>query len=194
MEWVDSNQLAIQHLNRRQNQWKMYLVAAGSGDSNAVLEDEDAAWIDVHDETLWLKDKSGFLWLSEKSGWRHIYMVSRDGQTVVPVTHGKFDVMEVLGIDENEQLVYFDASPDNATQKYLYRVNLDGSGLMRVTPTNQIGTHRYVLSPDRKRALVTVSRFAEPPRTDVVRLTDHSVEFVVDANDLVKRKVAAPRT
>ena len=120
-------------------------------------------------------------------------MVSRDGQTVVPVTHGKFDVMEVLGIDENEQLVYFDASPDNATQKYLYRVNLDGSGLMRVTPTNQIGTHRYVLSPDRKRALVTVSRFAEPPRTDVVRLTDHSVEFVVDANDLVKRKVAELR-
>ncbi|MEI6538501.1 MAG: S9 family peptidase [Planctomycetota bacterium] len=193
MEWVDSNQLAIQHLNRRQNQWKMYLVAAGSGDSKAVLEDEDAAWIDVHDETLWLKDKSGFLWLSETSGWRHIYLVSRDGQTVVPVTHGKFDVMEVLGIDENEQLVYFDASPDNATQKYLYRVNLDGSGLMRVTPTNQLGTHRYVLSPDRKRALVTVSRFAEPPRTDVVRLTDHSVEFVVDANDLVKRKVAELR-
>ncbi len=190
MEWVDSSQLAIQHLNRRQNQWKLYLVDASSGDAKSVLEEEDAAWIDVHDETIWLKDKSRFLWLSEKSGWRHIYLVSRDGQSIVPVTNGKFDVIEVRGVDEDEKLIYFYASPDNATQKYLYRVSLDGSELKRVTPANQSGTHRYVLSPDRKRALVTVSRFAAPPRTDVVRLSDHSVEFVVDANDALNRKVA----
>ncbi len=190
MEWVDSSQLAIQHLNRRQNHWKLYLADAVSGDAKVVLEEADSAWIDVHDETTWLKDKSQFLWLSEQSGWRHIYLVSRDGQSISPLTNGDFDVIEVLGIDEDEKLVYFYASPDNATQKYLYRINLDGSGMKRVTPTNQPGTHRYVLSPDRKRALVTVSRFAEPPRTDVVRLSDHAVEFVVDANDVVKRRVA----
>ena len=191
MEWIDSNQLAIQHLNRRQNQWKLYLADAVSGDSKVVLGEDAADWIDVHDETIWLNDKSRFLWLSEKSGWRHIYLVSQDGQSISPLTNGAFDVIEVLGIDEDEKLVYFYASPDNAAQKYLYRVSLDGSGLKRVTPANQSGTHRYVLSPDRKRALVTVSRFAEPPRTDVVRLSDHSVEFVVDANDALKRKVAA---
>ena len=190
MEWVDSSQLAIQHLNRRQNQWKLYLADANSGDANAILTDEDAAWLDVHDETIWLGDKSRFLRLSEKSGWRQMYLVSRDGRTTVPVTSGQFDVIEVLGIDEDAKLIYFYASPDNATQKYLYRINLDGSGLKRVTPPNQSGTHRYVLSPNRKRALVTVSRFAEPPRTDVVRLSDHSVEFVVDANEALKRKVA----
>ena len=189
MEWVDSSQLAIQHLNRRQNQWTMYLADADSGDAKAVLEDEDAAWIDVHDETTWLQDKSQFLWLSEKSGWRHMYLVSRDGRSVVPVTSGEFDVIEVLGIDEDAGLVYFYASPDNATQKYLYRINLDGSGLQRVTPADQPGSHRYVLSPDCKLALVTVSRFAEPPRTDVVRLSDHSIEFVVDANEALKRRV-----
>lgn len=190
MAWVDSSQVAIQHLNRLQNHWKLYLADAGSGDAKAILEDKDAAWLDVHDESTWLKDKSQFLWLSAKSGWRHLYLVSRDGQSIVPITSGQFDVIEVLGIDEEERLVYFHASPDNATQKYLYRINLNGSGLMRVTPANQPGTHRYVLSPDRKRALVTVSRFAEPPRTDVVRLSDHSLEFVIDANDALKRKVA----
>ena len=193
MEWVDSSHLAIQQLNRRQNHWKLHLCDGRSGVSKTVLEEQDAAWIDVHDETIWLKDKSQFLWLSEKSGWRHIYVVSRDGQFIAPVTSGKFDVIEVLGIDEVEKLVYFYASPDNATQKYLYRIHLDGSGLNRVTPSNQQGTHRYVLSPDRKRALVTVSRFGDPPRTDVVRLSDHSLECVVDANDLLKQKVAALR-
>ncbi len=189
MEWVDSSQVAIQHLNRRQNQWTMYLADASRGDAKAVLKDEDAAWIDVHDGTTWLKDRSQFLWLSEKSGWRHMSLVSRDGRTVVPVTSGQYDVIEVLGIDEDARLVYFYASPDNATQKYLYRINLDGSGLQRVTPADQLGTHQYVLSPDRKMALVTVSRFAEPPRTEVVRLSDHAVEFVVDANEALKRKV-----
>lgn len=104
MEWVDSNQLAIQHLNRRQNQWKLYLADAVSGDSKVVLEEADSAWIDVHDETIWLKDKSQFLWLSEQSGWRHIYLVSRDGQSISPLTYGDFDVIEVLGIDEDEKL------------------------------------------------------------------------------------------
>ncbi|MBC7964837.1 MAG: DPP IV N-terminal domain-containing protein, partial [Fuerstia sp.] len=66
MEWVDSSQLAIQHLNRRQNQWELSLVDAGSGSSKTVLALQDDAWIDVHDETIWLKDKSQFLWLSDQ--------------------------------------------------------------------------------------------------------------------------------
>lgn len=103
MEWVDSSQLAIPHLNRRQNQWKLYLADAVSGDSKVVLEEADSAWIDVHDETIWLKDKAQFLWLSEQSGWRHIYLVSRDGQSISPLTNGDFDVIEVLGIDEDEK-------------------------------------------------------------------------------------------
>ncbi len=193
LEWVDSRQLAIQQLNRRQNHWKLYLAEADTGQAAAVLEEKDSAWIDVYDEMIWLRDKSQFLWLSEKSGWRHIYRVSRDGRSIVPVTSGDFDVIEVLGIDEDNKLVYFSASPDNATQKYLYRVRLDGTGMTRVTPADQPGTHRYVLSPDRQRALVTVSRFAQPPRTEVVRVSDHSVEFVVDANEALSSKVAELR-
>ena len=165
MKWIDDKQLAIQQLNRTQNHLQLYVADAISGDTELIFTETDAGWIDVRDELIWLKDKTQFVWLSERTGWQHIYLVSRDGKTVKAVTSGDFDVIDVLGIDEPAELVYFYASPDTGTQKYLYRVKLDGSELARVTPQDQPGTHVYILSPDSKRALVTSSQFCVPPVT-----------------------------
>ncbi len=190
VDWIDANQLAIQQLNRAQNRLHFFVADAASGDAKIVLTEEDAAWIDVRDELLWLKDNSKFVWLSERDGWQHIYLADIQGQPTKQVTAGAFDVIEVLGVDDSASLIYFYASPESGTQKYLYRVHFDGTSLERVTPKNQPGTHQYVLSPDRKRALVTSSQFASPPLTQVVRLSDHTVEFIVEANTAVQSKLA----
>ena len=72
---------------------------------------------------------------SEKDGWRHLYRISRDGKSEVLVTPGNYDVIEISLIDEKNNLLYFMASPENATQSYLYRCSLDGKGVAeRVTP------------------------------------------------------------
>jgi dipeptidyl-peptidase 4 len=195
MEWIDAKQLAIQQLNRAQNRLHFFIADATSGDAKIVLTEVDAAWIDVRDELMWLKDKSKFVWLSERDGWQHIYLASiaqsNTEQPLKQVTSGAFDVIDVLGVDDAESLIYFYASPDSGTQKYLYSVHFDGSSLKRVTPKNQLGTHQYSLSPDRKRALVTSSRFIAPPVTQVVRLSDHAVDFVVEANTAVQAKLTA---
>ncbi len=99
--------------------------------TKAVFTETDAAWIDVADELFWLKDRSRVVWLSERSGWRHIYIVSSENGSSQAVTSGEFDVMEVVGVDEEDQRIYFYASPDNASQKYLYRVHFDGSRMER---------------------------------------------------------------
>lgn len=190
MEWVDATRLAIQQLNRLQNQLKLYVADATHAEAKVVLTEEDAAWIDIHDTLHWLSDRSHFAWLSERDGWQHIYLASIDGASIMPVTSGNFDVMEILGIDDKDQWIYFYASPTNATQSYLYRVHFDGAALQRVTPEDQEGSHRYVLSPDRQRALVSSSRFASPPTTQVVRLGDHSTEFVAEPNDELRARVA----
>ena len=190
MEWIDATHLAIQQLNRAQNRLHMFVADATSGIANVVLTEEDSAWIDVRDQLFWLKDKTRFVWLSERQDWQHIYLVSADGKTVQAITTGEFDVIDVLGIDEAEEQIYFYASPDNATQKYLYRVKFNGQGLERVTPIDQPGTHQYVLSPDCKRALATSSQFSSPPVTTVVQLSDHSVDFVVEENGELQGKLA----
>ncbi len=182
MEWIDETRLAIQQLNRLQNQLFVHVANVVNSQVDVVLTEKDDAWIDIHDTLHWLADRSQFAWLSERDGWQHIYLATVESKTIKPVTSGDFDVTEILGIDDDAQWIYFYASPANPTQLYLYRVHFDGSDLQRVTPETETGTHRYVLSPDRKLALVTSSSLMSPPVTTVVRLSDHATQFVAEAN------------
>ncbi|MGB6852701.1 MAG: prolyl oligopeptidase family serine peptidase, partial [Thermoanaerobaculia bacterium] len=92
----------------------------------------------------------------------------------------------VVGMDDSQEWLYFIASPDNATQKYLYRDQVDGTGTPeRLTPADQPGTHSYDLSPDGKFAFHTYSRFDKPPVVDLVRLPEHQiVRILVDNAEL----------
>lgn len=182
MEWVDETNLVIQQLNRLQNRLVVYLADVGDAQVDVVLTEQDAAWIDVHDTLHWLADRSQFAWLSERDGWQHIFAVSLEDKSIRQVTTGEFDVVDLVGVDQAAQWIYFSASPSNPTQLYLYRVHFDGSGLQRVTSADREGTHRYVLSPDRQMALLTASQFRSPPTTEVVRLSDHATQVVVEAN------------
>jgi dipeptidyl-peptidase-4 len=193
MEWVDETRLLIQQINRLQNHLVVYVADVTNSQLDVMLTEKDDAWIDVQETLHWLADRSRFAWLSERNGWQHIYLASVDCKSIKPVTSGDFDVMEILGIDDDAQWVYFYASPSNATQVYLYRVHFDGTDFQRVTPETKTGTHRYVLSPDRKMALVTSSQVASPPTTEVVRLSDHATQFVAEENSRLRDQLKAAR-
>ena len=177
MEWAaNSSELIIQQLNRRQNESKIMLCDAKFGTVKTVSTETDKAWIDAKPEAIgwdWIDQGKSFLWLSEKDGWRHIYNISRNGQEKL-ITKGNFDVISVERIDEKYNLIYFIASPENATQKYLYKVALNGSGKAeRVTPNDEAGTHSYDISPNGKTAIHYFSNSSTYPVTDVVSLPDH---------------------
>jgi dipeptidyl-peptidase-4 len=154
-----------------------------------AYRDRSATWVEVMNDLEWLADSREFLWLSEKDGWRHAYRVRRDGTGGRLITRFDGDVVSVVGIDGSETFLYFIASPENATQRYLYRSKIDGSEPPeRVSPSNQPGTHSYDMSPDGNWAFHTYSRFDRPPIIDVVRLPDHqSVRTLVDNAELVKK-------
>ena len=121
----------------------------------------------------WLNNGQEFLWASEKDGWRHLYRISRDGKEKT-ITNGKYDVMDISTIDEKGGYVYFHASPDNATQKYLCRTRLDGTGQLElISPVNQKGTHNYNVSPNAKFAQHRFSNYYTAPVTEWITLPDH---------------------
>lgn len=175
LAWSDSDTLAIQQINRLQNQYDFLLASARSGDVRRVFRDASETWVDVVDEARWIDGGKAFLWLSERDGWRHIYRVPRDGGDAMLLTRFEADVIAGAGVDEQQGLVYFTASPDNATQSYLYRARLDGRSVPeRVTPTNQPGWHSYDMAPGGRLAFHTYSRLERPSTTDVVALPAHS--------------------
>ena len=192
MDWAgNSNELAIEHLNRLQNTNDVLLADHASGTVRSIFQDHDAAWVDVMPEITWLHNSADFLWLSERDGWRHAYLVSRDGSRVQLITHGNFDVIALGPADEKGGWLYFSASPDNATQHYLYRARLDGSGnTERVSPSNLPGTHDYDISPDTRWAFHQYSRADVTPVTDLVELPAHRSARVLEDNAALRANVS----
>lgn len=184
MEWAhNSDVLIIQHLNRLQNKSEIMLCDRKTGKSTTIYHENDSAWIDIlplwdkdyaYGGWNWLKDGKEFIWASEKDGWRHLYRIATDGKTEKKITTGNYDVMDISAIDEANGYVYFLASPDNATQRYLYRTKLDGSGVAeKISPAFQEGTHTYDLSPNANFAWHSFTNYYTPSAEEWIELPDH---------------------
>lgn len=198
MEWAaDSDEIIVQHLNRLQNTNRVLLGTAETGAVRTVFTDRDDAWLDVVDDLRWLDEGGRFTWVSERDGWRRVYIVSRDGETMTAITPPETDVMSVELISEADGWLYYMASPDNATQRYLYRVSLTAGGSpKRISPVDP-GTHGYQISPDGRWAFHTYSTFDTPPVTSLVSLPDHRVVRTVVDNVRLRERLAtlnAPET
>ena len=193
MEWAETSKAVVfQRLNRLQNRNDVMLGNARNGSVRTILTEQDEAWIDVGDDLKWLDDGRQFTWLSERDGRQHLYLVPRSGRKAVLLTPGQFDVIEVLDIDRENGSVYYMASPENPTQRYLYRSPLDGRGKAeRITPSDQEGTHKYELSPDSKWAIHTYSSVDEPPVIDLVRLPSHTRVCMLEDNSELRARLAA---
>jgi dipeptidyl-peptidase-4 len=175
MEWAaSSDELVVQKMNRLQNTLDLLLADARTGQVRTVLVEKDSAWVEVVDDLVWLEDGKRFTWLSERDGWNHVYVVSRDGKDVKLITPGDFDVLNVVGTDDANEWVYYLASPDNPTQRYLWRARLDGKGKAeRVSPATATGSHLYNAGPGLRWAFHTYHTFTSAPIIDLVQLPTH---------------------
>ena len=193
MEFIpESDELFIQQLNRPQNTNKVWIAKISDNSLNNIFTDTDAAWLDTNDNIQWLKDNHYFTWESERSGWRHLYRISRDGKEIQPITKGDFDYISPVGTDLQKGWVYFIASPDNFTQRYLYRAKAFGNGeVERVSPMEQSGQHRYNMSPTGKWAIHTYSNASTPSVIDMVSFPKHQSVRMLEDNAQAKDQYAA---
>ena len=192
MQWAESSQeIVLQQLNRLQNTNQMILADVQTGELRTVMTDRDEAWVELRNKPTWIDEGRSFLWLSERDGWRHLCRVSRDGRQTTLLTPGPFDVLDFRHADETGGWVYFAASPQNPTQRYLFRVKLDGTGhLERITPPDQPGTNTYHISPDARFAVHTRSTLNMPPVIDLIRLPGHERVRMLEDNTALREKIA----
>jgi len=169
IDWADAETLAVQLLNRGQDELELVLADPKSGRSRSVLLEDDEHWVDVTDDLTFLADGEHFLWTSARSGLRQLYLYDRSGKEIRQLTEGDFRIAEVSGVDEDGGWVYYTANADNLLGSDLYRVRLDGSAKERVT--QEKGTHSVDMNPSAT-AWVDVYSALDP--TKVKRLTVHS--------------------
>jgi len=162
VEWAPSGHLVYMLQDRIQTWCEVHRVEPVTLAANTILREQSATgWVNRPESPAWLADGT-FLWLSERSGYRHLYRITPDGTLVNALTSGEWAVGSIEHVDEAAGKVFFTATKDGAVNRNLYRVGLDGAGLVRLT--GGPGSHSARWNTARTHFLDRWSTLSEPAR------------------------------
>jgi dipeptidyl-peptidase-4 len=169
VDWAPDSQRVVYQVQDREQTWlDLNLAEVDNGRSRRLLRETTKAWVNNNGDPVWLKDGS-FLWFSERSGFKHLYRVGGDGVVINQVTTGRWDVRTFYGVNQTGGVIYFAASERRPIGTDIYRINLDGTGLTRLTQTE--GTHRAIFNPDFTLFADVWSNVTTPPQVRLYRST-----------------------
>lgn len=191
-EYHYEDKLIVQQLNRKQNEINFWLCNPLNGKSELIYSEKDEAFIEPESIELF-QDMHGnnIFFTSEKDGWRHIYMLSVKDQSEMNLTPVNYDVIEIKEINTDIGDIFFTASPEDATQRYLYKVNYKTPGEPeKVTPYGYDGTNAYNISPNGKYAVHTFSNANTPRSIDLITLPYHNIIAPLSENKKYKEQIA----
>lgn len=141
----DEQYLYISHLNREQNHSKLIRYDLQTGNKVKVLiEERDSRYVEPCDRMIFLKNNN-FLWISETDGWRHLYLYDFNGNLIRKVVDGRFDIVDVEGLDAKEEYVYFTMAPtEKPVNQYVCKAALKDGKVTRIAATD--GTHTPIFN------------------------------------------------
>ena len=184
VEWTADGRTLLVTLQDRIQTWAdLCAVDPQTGALQRWIREESPTWVNRPDPPQWLPDGS-FLWLSERTGYQHVYRYRPAGTPgsslpmppglVGAVTSGDWQVRSIERVDFDQGVLWFTGTKDGAAGSHLYRIGLDGKGLVNVTPGP--GTHGGEPSKDGRYVIDTWSSMAD--RT-AVRLLDGATGALV---------------
>src|SRR5580692_8462050 len=187
VNWLpDSRSVAIQRLNRGQNQLDLLFADAACFATKTVLTESDKYWINISDDLYFFSDNKRFLWSSERTGYRHFYLYDTDGKELAQLSSGEWAISDLGGfgpgsanhpaVDEASGYIYFTTNKDNVRETQLYRVSLSDKSLTRIT--KDAGSHSAKIAPDASAFIDTYSTAATPSRQDLYRMDGTKVAVV----------------
>jgi dipeptidyl-peptidase-4 len=183
IKWTnDPQKLSIIRLNRDQNHLELLLADVNTGATEKIFEEKEVnGWISINDDWRFLKNGKSFLWLSMADGYSHLYLYDMSGKLIRQITKGSWEVSGVAGVDEKSGTIYFTATEKSPLERHLYKIKLDGSGMVRLS--SEAGTHRITMAPDARYYLDGFSSVITPMRYSLHTNTGALVE-VVEPNDI----------
>jgi len=141
----DSKKLAMQVVNRDQNDIKIILADPYSGDYTPIYDESRKTWVEFFEDIYVMKNGSGFIVRSYRNDWENLYYYGWDGKLISQLTDFNFRVTAIKRVDEDMKMVYFSATGEESTDEHFYRVGLDGKNLLQLTTGH--GTHNVSISP-----------------------------------------------
>jgi dipeptidyl-peptidase 4 len=173
---ADSKNLAVQILNRNQNDLRIILSDINSGEYREIYRETRPTWVDFYEDVHVLGDGSGFILRSYRTDWENLYLQGWDGSVKSQLTDFGFRVLNIERVDETAGQVYFYATGQESTDKHLYRVGIDGKNLVRLT--SEEGTHNTNISPKGSWFIDTWSSVSSPGAMVVIDKAGKSIREI----------------
>jgi dipeptidyl-peptidase-4 len=134
IKWTwDPNQLCVFWMNRHQNHLELLLANSTTGKTKVMFQEDNKYYIEIVDDFRFLKNQNGFLWASEQDGFNHLYLYDIEGKLIRQLTSGNYDVITVKGVDEKNNIVYYQAAARSPMEREIYSIGLDGKNKKLIT-------------------------------------------------------------
>lgn len=137
MRWAsDSSELMMNRTNRKQNILEFVGCNPSTTKCRVIIKEEwPTGWVENHPGLTILKDQKRFIWESERNGFSNFYLYDFTGKLINPITKlATAEAGSIVKLDEERGVMFYTARDgDNWMKMQLHRVNLDGTGDVRLT-------------------------------------------------------------
>jgi len=183
------NILAIQRLNRLQNQLDILHADVSVGSSKVILTDKSDTYIDFTfcDDLTYLENGKQFLFSSEQDGYKHFYLYNLDGSLVNQITKGAFEALEMVGLDQSKGLLYYTSTEDSPLEQQLYSISLAGKSQKKLS--SEEGYHSINMSDDCSYYMDYFSNSDEPLIVSLYRTKSNKKVKVMEENQTLKNSL-----
>ncbi len=189
IKWMnDADFLSVRTLNRHQNILKMYAVKASDQSVSLLLEEKDAAYIDITDDLTFLADDS-FIWTSERDGRNHIYLYGSDGKLKNQVTKGEWEVTRYYGYDEKQNRIYYQSTENGSINRDVFGISTNGKNKKRLSAKE--GTNRADFSANFTYFINTHSSTGTPPVYSLHKAVSGKQVTEIKNNDELLKKLGS---
>jgi dipeptidyl-peptidase-4 len=182
-----ANKLILQTLNRHQNQLNYHLIDLSSKKMTQKMffEEKSTTYVEIDNNLMIRKDGNSILRTSEIDGFNHIYQLDFNGATT-QITKGNWDVIDLYGIDESTNTVYYSCAEVSPMIKTIHSISTNGSNKSLLSLP--IGVSDAEFTAGMKFMVLTHSDANTPP-VYTLNKNDGSLVLMLEDNKVLKSKL-----
>ena len=188
LSWSNTaNKLILQTLNRHQNQLQYHLVdlTGKKMTQKMFFEEKSKTYVEIDNNLMIRKDGNSILRTSEIDGFNHIYQLDFSG-TSTQITKGNWDVIDLYGIDESTNTVYYSSAEVSPMIKTIHSISTNGTNKSLLSLP--IGVSDAEFTAGMKFMVLTHSDANTPP-VSTLNKNDGSLVRMLEDNKVLKSKL-----
>ena len=182
-----ANKLILQSLNRHQNHLKYHLIdlSGKKMTQKMFFEEKSTTYVEIDNNLMIRKDGNSILRTSEIDGFNHIYQLDFNGATA-QITKGNWDVIDLYGIDESTNIVYYSSAEVSPMIKTIHSISTNGSNYKLLSLPMGVSDAEFTAG---MKFMVLTHSDANTPPVYTLNKNDGSLVLMLEDNKVVKSKL-----